>query len=456
MKSWLFPPRARGRKAWSQPPFWASDAMRSPYLATSSIRPDQERIENDFQAYVQDAYKSNGIVFACVRARQWILSGARFAWRDALGVELGRPYWSDELRLLEKPWIGGTGGDLIARAEGVAQLAGNYYATTADDNGKLGRAATGPGRRIVHMRPDWTTIVIGSPTDDPWDLRAKVVGYLYEARPSGLGRSEPVKLLADEVCHYAPQPDPDARFRGMSWLTPVLREIEADKAATAHKANNFKLGSRLSTVVTFDKEMAPEAFDEFVEKYRDQHEGPENAYRTLFLLGGTDVTTVQSNLKDLDFKAVQAAGEVRIASAAGVHPVILGISEGLSGSALNAGNFTAARRLFTDGTCEALWRMLAGSFQTLVKPPKASAELMCDSRGVAMTREDQKDAAEIQHVAAQTITLYVREGYTPESAQLAYEANDRSLLVHTGLTSVQLQAPGQGPETPPPADQAQP
>jgi hypothetical protein len=31
------------------------------------------------------------------------------------------------------------------------------------------------------------------------------------------------------VAHWSPIPDPLANFRGMSWLTPVLREIDADQ-----------------------------------------------------------------------------------------------------------------------------------------------------------------------------------------------------------------------------------
>jgi hypothetical protein len=63
-------------------------------------------------------------------------------------------------------------------------------------------------------------------------------------------------------------------------------------------------------------------------------------------------------------------------------------------------------------------------------------------------REDAKDAAEITQTNATTIGQLVREGFTAESAKAAVIAQDMSLLVHSGLVSVQLQVPG---ATTPPA-----
>ena len=37
------------------------------------------------------------------------------------------------------------------------------------------------------------------------------------------------------MCHFAPIPDPLSRFIGMSWLTPILREIQSDQAMGKHQ-----------------------------------------------------------------------------------------------------------------------------------------------------------------------------------------------------------------------------
>ena len=159
--------------------------------------------------------------------------------------------------------------------------------------------------------------------------------------------------------------------------------------------------------------------------------------------GGADVTLVGANLQQLDFRSTQGAGETRIAAASGMHPVILGLSEGLSGSSLNQGNFSAARRLTSDKTMRPLWRSASGALTTAVAVP-SDARLWIDDRDIAFLREDRKDLAEIQSAEADTIRTLVDGGWGPDSVKAAVAAQDWSLLVHTGMTSVQLQSPGVG------------
>jgi hypothetical protein len=122
----------------------------------------------------------------------------------------------------------------------------------------------------------------------------------------------------------------------------------------------------------------------------------------------------------------------------------------MQGSSLNAGNYGSAKRSTADMTFRPLWRNAAGSLEVLVKPPAAS-RLWVDTRDIAFLREDERDAAEIQQTLAGTIRQLVDAGYKPDSVVAAVEADDRTLLVHSGLFSVQLQAPGtvQAPVTPP-------
>lgn len=270
-----------GGQGFNQPPFWTLDQYRSGLW--SYVQPDRERIENDFAGFVAGAYKADGIVFACIQTRQLVFSEARFQWQAPRGGRPGPLFGTPELSLIERPWPGGTTSDLLARMEVDLSLAGNFYATVADDAGRLGRAATGTGRRICHLRPDWVTIIVSSASGDPRAADARPVGYLYEPPPTGQGsRSDPVVLMPSEVCHYAGlTPDPIAQFRGMSWLTSVLTEISSDRAATTHKYRFFENGASLSTLVSFDKEVGVDAFNEFVDKFNEDHKGTDNAYRCL-------------------------------------------------------------------------------------------------------------------------------------------------------------------------------
>jgi phage portal protein BeeE len=439
------------RKSFSEPPFWAHDQSRLPFLTSSTLMADREEIDNDFVGYIRGAFKSNGVIFALILARQLVFSEARFQWRR---FENGRPqdlFGSDELRLLERPWPGGTTGELLAHMEQDASLAGNFFATTADNFGRLGRRAQGPTKRVVRMRPDWVTILITSRSEDPWALDARIAGYLYEPMPATPGTPTPpgenaVLLTPAEVCHYSPIPDPEARFRGMSWLTPVVREIQADTQSTIHKDAFLRNGATPNIVVKFDKDTAADSFDEFVEGFNASHKGAANAYKTLFLMGGADVSTIGTDFRQLDFSATVGKGESRLASAAGVPPSWVGFSEGLSGSSLNAGNFAAARRRFADGTMRPLWRMAAASLEPLLIPP-SGAELWYDDRDIAFLREDQGDQASIQNQQVMSIVSATREGMTHESAIAAITSGDLTLLKPQldadgqPLRSVQLQPP---------------
>ncbi|MFJ9315778.1 phage portal protein [Pimelobacter simplex] len=431
------------RKSFAQSPFWSS-SPGTPGWGTPFG--DKEQIGNDFEGYIAGAFKDNGVVFSCMLARMMLFSEARFAFRRFRDGQPRSLFTTSELALLERPWPGGTTGDLLGRMLQDADMAGNAYHTTVDDEGRYGRAAVGSGRRVARLRPDWTSIVLGSRSGNLRDIDTRPIGYLY-APPE----AKKVLLLPDEVSHFSPIPDPAARFRGMSWLTPVLREVKADKAATKHKLKFFEQGATISTVVSLDKDITPAAFDEFVARMKASTEGVDNAYKTLYLGGGADVTLNGSSMKELDFKATQGAGETRIASAAGVHPVVVGLSEGLAGSSLNAGNFEAAIRFTADKTIRPLWRNAAGSLERLLKSPGPDASLWYDDRDVAFLSDNTKDVAEIQSKQAATAKSLLDGGFTPESVVEFLDTGSLTVLEHSGLYSVQLQPPGGAQPAPQPA-----
>jgi phage portal protein BeeE len=439
----------RARKEFVQPPFWAWDALTSPLLSTTPLTGDKEKIDNDFEGYIQGAYKANGVIFAAVAARQRVYSQARFAWREFRNGVPGDLFSTPELDLLHYPWPNGTTGELLSRMEVTASLAGNYYATVADDNGRVGRSAMGSSsRRIVHMRPDWTTIVIDAPSGNPNALDARVIGYLYEPPPVGGGvpAAPAVMLLPSEVCHYSPIPDPAAKYRGMSWITPIVEDVRADKLATVHKGQVFHNAALPSMAILLDKDMSQEQLSTFVERFKATYQGVAKSHKTLFLAGGADVRPLTFDFKALEFATTQGAGETRIAMAAGVPAAILQIAKGLEGSTLNAGNYTASKRSFAEMTLCDLWSKTAASMSTLVTPPRQGPELWYDDRNIPFLQENADDRADIRVKNAQALRTLVDGGFGADAAVDYVLTNDLNRLrgSHTGLLPVQLQPPGSG------------
>lgn len=424
----------------------------------------------DFDILVEKAYKEGGPVFSCMLARQMLFSEARFQFRNRTNGKAGELFGHPNLGLLESPWPSGTTSNLLTRIESDASLAGNAYYTTADDAGNIGRASVGGlNRRMARLRPDWVTIVVGvpgSPEPRPWAVAARILAYLYEPPPwaqaDTLGSyslggyqgdsPESVVLLPDEVAHYNPIPDPAARWRGMSWLTPIIREIEADKAATTHKRRFFKHGAVPTQSVSFDKDVSTATFEKFIELYEQKHGGVDNSFKPMFLVGA-DVRPMTFDFTQLDMRGLQGAAETRIASAARVPPVIAIMSEGLG--ATSYATYAAAKRHFADGWARPAWRDVSASLQTLVKPDdQPRAELWYDDREISFLRDDAKDAAEIQTAEVSTLNALVSAGWTTESALAFVRSGDWQQLKHSGLVSVQLQAPGSQTAADPAADPA--
>jgi phage portal protein BeeE len=400
---------------------------------------DEEEIR-DYSTLVRGAYKSSAVVFACMDVRAKLFSEVPFVFQQLVKGRPGKMFGTPELARLEVPWPGGTTRDLLYRMIQYADLSGNAFVVRQGDG-------------VALLRPDWVDIVTGSPNadGDAWDPDAKVVGYVFH---NGGRRSErgTTTFMADQVAHYAPIPDPEARFRGMSWLTPVIREIVADRAATDFKARFFENGATPNMVVKFDLDSV-EKMRPWIDLFRENHEGAMNAYKTLFIGAGTDATIVGSNLQEMDFKMTQGAGETRIAAAAGVPPVIVGLSEGLQAATYS--NYSQARRRLNDSTMRPLWGNLAGSMANLVTVPPG-AVLSYDDRDIPALKEDIQDKAKEMQEKATAANQLVSAGYDPDSIVLALEAGDFSLLTHTGMTSVQLMPPGKDTVSNPGVDKVSP
>lgn len=396
---------------------------------TLSTLPDEETISTTLAATA----KSNGPVFALMQARMMVFSEARFAWRRR---QDGRPaglFDTPELRVLHRPWAGGTTGDLLSRMDMDATIAGQAYVRRI-------RSLTSRVDRLVMLRPDWVTVILGSNEDADHPNEAadvQIIGYIFAPDHD---RSKAVALLPEECAHYAPIPDPGARFLGMSWLTPVFREIAADNGATIHKDRIFRNAATVNLGVKFDNTMTRQQAEEWIELFESEHRGAVNAFKTVYLGGGADLTPIGMSFKDADFAQLQGKAESRLAAAAGVPPSWVGFSEGLQGSALNAGNFTAARRRFADGTIRPLWRNAAASLEAIMRVP-GNAELWYDDRDIPFVREDGKDDAEIKQTESVALRALLDAGFDPDAAVEYMRTGDMAHLLgkHSGRFSIQLQ-----------------
>lgn len=397
----------------------------------------REQIEDDFLSVVSQAYKQSGPVFACVLARAMPFSEARFQFQE---IQEGRPgllKGTPALNLLEHPWTNATTGELLFRMEQHASLAGNFYATTVNIRGT---------KMLRVLRPDWVTIISGikdDPEGSPYALDSEILCYIYQ--PTISNPPDGVLIMPDKMIHYAPTPDPEAQWRGMSWVTPIVDEIMGDKQAQKHKTAYFRNGTHTQLAIIYDGTKSPEKLREFKKLFDESYTGSDNAYKVLHMGGGADIKALGANMQELDFSKLSGSAETRIAAAAGVGSIIARFSEGMSGSSLNSGNYNSAKRQFADMTLRPLWRMAAASLDkpSVVVVPE-NHRLWYDDRDIQFLHEDAKDAAAIQQQAATTMKALIDSGFDADAVVDAVMAQDLLRLKgqHTGFFSVQLQAPG--------------
>ena len=306
-----------------------------------------ERAPRGFADVSAAGYGGNAVIFACMAVRQLVFSSVRFQWQAVMGGRPSKLFGTPALRVLEVPWgPGSTTQDLLNRMIQDADLAGNWYAIPDTPLTRLGGDG---GTEIVRLRPDWVEHLLEPRVAARGgQIGFRRLGIAYTEGGPGSG-ADPAVFGGGEFAHFAPHPDPLAQWRGMSWLTPVAREIAADAQMTQHRRKYFENGATPNLVVSYPVGISKEDAERFAEVFRVNYAGTDNAYKTLHIGGGADVTVVGNTMEQIDFRAVQGAGETRIAAAAGTPPVIVGLSEGLQGSSLNAGNYGASRRRMADG-----------------------------------------------------------------------------------------------------------
>ncbi|HEY3485456.1 MAG TPA: phage portal protein [Ilumatobacteraceae bacterium] len=352
----------------------------------------------------------------------------------------GKPtdlFSTPELEVLKRPWPGGSWRQLVTICESDVAAHGNSYWIRN-------------GSQFARLEPEWVSVVTGKIVVDGIEVGSQLLGYVVQ-KPSSAG----VAFEPGEIAHYRPGVSVAEPFRGESWLAAVASDASSDVEMTRYKGSFLKNGAMPGLAVTYEPTVDMTQLEQFVSVFKDKFTGAMNAGKVMHFLGGRDVKTVGATLDQLAFKAVQGAGESRIAAAAGVPATVAGFSEGMQGSSLNAGNYTATRRLFGDAKIRPLLGSFCEAFAPLVRVPPDS-RLWYDDAGVSFFQEDVKDEAEIRQAHAATIRQLIDAGYDPDAVISAVTTGDFSALVgrHSGLFSVQLQPPGT--ESSPPPDEGSP
>ncbi len=398
----------------------------SSYYAMSPMygNVSRERIGGSWRAYADQGYAGNAIVFALIGRRLSLFSEVELTWQRLSSRQL---FTTDGLRLLQEPWPNADTGELLAHMEQDVSLAGNAFIRNVD------------GQQLERMRPDLVSIVSELRQDSSYRPYRRVVGYFYHQSP---GSEDGDYFDVGEVAHWSPIPDPTADFRGMAWLTPVVREINADLGMTDYKQAYLDNAATPTVIVTYPEKVGDAVMERVRDQVQSKYGGVRNAYKTMVLDAGADLTLVGNDLNQMTFTAVQAAGENRIAAASGVPPIVAGLKEGLMNATYS--NYEQAMRAFADLWARPQWRSACAALSKVVPAP-GGTRLWFDPSNVAALRQGEKERAETQNMMAETMAVLLRVGYTPESVTVAVKNGDLAQLVHSGNLPVTLYPEGKDP-----------
>lgn len=378
--------------------------------------------------YGSSGWSGNSVIFTAIDKRMKLLSEASFKYRSLRDKRL---FGGPGLGVLEEPYgPGTTTAQLFKRLEQDASLAGNAYHRIAGD-------------RLVRLRPDWVTLVSQVERDEFGEESRVLLGVVFD--PQGADPDlEAAFYPISEIAHWAPIPDPLANFRGMSWISAVLRELRGDIRMSEYREAFFKNSATPNLVIRYEQKMAPERLVRLRQALESRHVGADNAFNTLVLDEGADVQRIGASVGETGMADIEAAVETRMLMASGVPPLIAGARQGLEASQI--GEYQQAMRSFADITIRPLWRDICGVFGKFAEVP-AGAQLWFDVSDVSALQAGEQESATTSSQQAATINTLIIAGFTPESAVAAVSSGDMSLLAHTGLVSVQMQTPGAGAES---------
>lgn len=192
----------------------------------------------------------------------------------------------------------------------------------------LGREGTTFPTSMWYVRPDRL-----EPVPSPQDY---LVGWIYTG-PNG----EQVPLNLNEVI-IEKWPDPMDPFRGTGPVASILPNIEQQDYATQYQRNLFLNGADPGAIIQVDKRLSEPEWDEFVDRWRESHQGIARAGRVGILEQGAQwISPAGVNNKDLEYGNLRTANRDELREAWRMHKSMLGTVEDV-----NRANAQTAEEVF--------------------------------------------------------------------------------------------------------------
>lgn len=258
----------------------------------------------------------------------------------------------------------------------------------------------GPGNRPLNLwpkRPDKMTVV-PSPTDF-------IAGYFFET-PDG----EKIPLARNEMIQLR-MPNPLSMYRGIGPVQSLAVDLDASRYASLYNRNFFLNDAAPGGYVEMPDDIDETAFNDFLLRWREDHQGVGNAHRPALLGRGMKWVDARVTMKDMQFAELRGISDDAIMRAFGFPKFKLGIVDDINRATADASEVFYIRSLLKP-RLERIKQALNNDFLPLfgVSGEGVEFDYICDEP------EDETSESQVRYTNAQTAKMLVDAGFDPSMA----------------------------------------
>jgi HK97 family phage portal protein len=225
-------------------------------------------------------------------------------------------------------------------------------------------------------------------------------GYVYSS-PTG----EQVPLGVDDVIMLR-RPNPLDPYRGWGPVQTILADLDSSRASAEWNANFFRNSAQPGGIVQVDRRLDDAEFNEFRDRWAEQHRGVANAHRVAVLENGLQWVDRSFSMTDMQFVELRNVGREIIREAFGFPKPLLGTVDDA-----NRANMESAEEIFAKWLVRTRLRRARQALNTRLLPMFGPT-----ARGLEFDFDDP-----------------VSSDVEKESKQLTAQANAAAALVQVGF-----------------------
>ncbi|HUV73855.1 MAG TPA: phage portal protein [Anaerolineae bacterium] len=274
-------------------------------------------------------YGSVGTVFAIVDRIITATAGAHWhLYQKAKpGQELKEVFSHPALDLWEHPNPFYDQQEFVETIQQHLDLVGETIWYVGRSNANLG-----PPLELWPIRPDRV-----QPVPDPVEF---IKGWVYTCPGE-----PPMPWKTNEVIQLK-RPNPLDPYRGLGPVQSILVDIDSERYSATWNRNFFLNSAEPGGIIQFDQHLSDEEFDEFRERWQEQHKGVANAHRVALLEKGTWVDRKYTQ-RDMQFEQMRHLNREIIREAFGFPKPMLGAVDDVNRANAEAAEVVFARWLIT-------------------------------------------------------------------------------------------------------------